>query len=364
MKPINIYDFEKLAAQKLEHSAHDYYASGAHDEITLRENHAAFDRIELYYRVLVDVAERELSTTILGSTVSMPILIAPTAFHRMAHPDGELATARAAAASETLMTLSTLANTALEDVARETDAPKWFQLYVYKDRGATLELIRRAEDAGYEALAFTVDAPYLGVRERDVRNGFQLPSHLSLANLTQAQMQLLPDVDEDSGLAAYFADLLEPALTWDLLDWIAAQTDLPIVLKGVIRADDARRAVDAGASGIWVSNHGGRQLDTSPATIRALPEIVDAVDRQAEVYLDGGIRRGTDALKALAIGANAVFVGRPILWGLAHSGQAGVERVLGILRGELDLAMALCGTPSVDAITPDLLGDLALPNAE
>lgn len=353
--PISIYDFEKIARQNLEKPAYDYYASGAHDELTLRENHAAFDRIELYYRVLVDVGVRDLSTTVLGTEVSMPILLAPTAFHRMAHPDGELATARAAAAAGTLMTLSTLSNTSLEDVSAETEAPKWFQLYVYKDRGATLELIRRAEEAGYEALAFTVDAPYLGVRERDVRNEFQLPEHLSVANLTEAQMQLLPDVDDQSGLAAYFADLLEPALTWEMLDWVASQTELPVVLKGVIRDDDARRAVDAGASAIWVSNHGGRQLDTSPATIRALPAIVESVSGQVEIYLDGGIRRGTDAYKALAIGADAVFIGRPVLWGLAHAGQAGVERVLQLLRGELDLAMALCGTPTIEEITPDLL---------
>ena len=355
MEPINLYEFEELAAEKLWTPAYDYYASGAHDEITLRENHAAYDRIALHYRVLVDVRERDTSTTVLGRQISMPVMIAPTAFHRMAHDDGELATARAAASAGTLMTLSTLSNTVLEDVAAETEAPKWFQLYVYRDKDATLELIRRAEDAGFEALVFTVDAPFLGVRERDVRNEFNLPDDLQVANLTQRQMDQLPKAKLESGLAAYFEDLLEQGLTWETFDWIASKTDLPIILKGVVRADDARRAADHGVSAIWVSNHGGRQLDTSPATIDVLPAIADAVGDDIEVFIDGGIRRGTDVVKALALGADAALIGRPVLWGLAYDGQAGVERVLEILRDEFDLAMALCGATDVTELTSDLV---------
>jgi 4-hydroxymandelate oxidase len=355
MEPINVLEFEQLARESLSRDAYDYYASGAHDEVTLRHNHDAYDRIRLHYRVLVDVTERDLSTQIFGSRVSMPICIAPTAFHRMAHPDGELATARAAASVGTLMTLSTLSNTRLEEVAAETSSPKWFQLYVYRDRTATRELIQRAEAAGYEALVFTVDAPYLGVRERDVRNEFSLPAELEVANLTERQMSQLPEAKRESGLAAYFEDLLEPGLTWDVLEWIAGETSLPVVLKGVVRPDDARRAADHGVDGIVVSNHGGRQLDTSPATIEVLPAICDEVGGELEVFVDGGIRRGTDVVKALAYGARAVFVGRPVLWGLAAGGQGGVESVLGILRDELDLAMALCGAPTLGDITRDLV---------
>jgi 4-hydroxymandelate oxidase len=356
MEPINLYEFEELAAERLWKPAYDYYASGAHDEITLRENHAAYDRISLHYRVLVDVRERDLSTEVLGREISTPIMLAPTAFHRMAHADGELATARAASSAGTLMTLSTLSNTALEDVAAETAGPKWFQLYVYRDKEATLELIRRAEQAGFEALVFTVDAPYLGVRERDVRNEFNLPDDLQVANLTQRQMDQLPQAKLDSGLAAYFEDLLEQGLTWETFDWIASETDLPIILKGVVRPDDARRAIDHGVSGIVVSNHGGRQLDTSPATIDVLPSIARAVGSEIEVFIDGGIRRGTDVVKAVALGADAVLIGRPVLWGLAYDGQAGVERVLEILRDEFDLAMALCGARDVSELTRDLIG--------
>lgn len=355
MEPINVYEFEEIARQRLSKSAYDYYASGANDELTLRDNHDAYSRIRLHYRVLVDVTERNMRTSVFGRELAMPILIAPTAFHRMAHPDGELATARAAEACGTLMTLSTLSTTPLEEVAAATEGAKWFQLYVYRDRSATRELIGRAEEAGFEALVFTVDAPYLGVRERDVRNEFNLPSDLTVANLTARQMAELPRAKLESGLAAYFEDLLEPGLTWDVLEWIAGETSLPVVLKGVVRPDDARRAADRGVAGIVVSNHGGRQLDTAPATIDVLPSICEAVGDELEVFVDGGIRRGTDVVKALAYGASAVCVGRPILWGLAADGQQGVERVLGILREELDLAMALCGAPTLDDITPDLV---------
>ncbi len=353
--PINIFEFEALARAALQPAAFDYYSSGAHDEITLHRNRVAFDELALHYRVLAGVGEVALATTLLGTQVSMPIAVAPTAFQRMAHTDGELATARGAHAAGTLMTLSTLANTTLEDVARGSAGARWFQLYIYRDREATLELVHRAEQAGYDALVLTVDAPLLGVRERDVRNQFSLPAGLSIANLTASQMAGLPEVESESGLAAYFADLLEPALSWETLDWLIAATTLPVVVKGVVRVDDALHAVARGAAAVWVSNHGGRQLDTSISTIEAVGPIAAAVGDDAEVYLDGGVRRGTDVVKALALGARAVFVGRPILWGLAHGGSDGVGQVLGILRAELELAMTLCGASSIDDLGDWLL---------
>ncbi|MCB1036010.1 MAG: alpha-hydroxy-acid oxidizing protein [Acidobacteria bacterium] len=355
MDLINVFEFERIARERMEGSAFDYYASGAESEITLRENHAAFDRLRLHYRVLVDVSRRDLATTVLGTRVSLPVLVAPSAFHKLACTEGEKATARAAAAAGTIMILSTLSNTPIEEVVAARSGPVWFQLYVYRDREATRALVQRAQAAGCEALVLTVDAPLLGRRERDMRNRFQLPPGLSVENLLPQGMGDLPAGVRDSGLAAYFASLLDPSLSWKDLDWLRSITDLPVLVKGVVRADDAVKAVEHGASGIVVSNHGGRQLDTSPATIDVLEEVATAVDGRAEVLIDGGVRRGTDVLKALALGARAVLVGRPILWGLAADAQAGAERILGILRDELDLALALCGCPTVADIRRDLV---------
>lgn len=353
---LNLEDYQKEAAARLSRSAYDYYASGAHDQVTLRRNREAFDEISLYYKVLVDVSKRDLSTTFLGQNISLPVMVAPTAFHGLSHPEGEIATARAAAASGTVMILSTLSNMPMERVAEAATGGFWFQLYFYKDRQATRALVQRAKDAGATALVLTVDAPYLGCREADVRNRFQLPSHLSLVNLlaSDADKANLPDT-EGSGLAAYFVSLIENSITWKDLEWLKSISGLPLLIKGVVRADDAARAVEHGADGIVVSNHGGRQLDSSPATIEALPAIVDAVGGRLPVLLDGGVRRGTDIVKALAVGADAVLVGRPILWGLAARGEQGVVEVLELLRRELDLAMALCGTPTVADIGKDLL---------
>ena len=351
---LNLLELEALARERLPAMCFDYYASGAHDEITLRDNRAAFERIALRYRVLVDVSARDLGTTVLGERVAMPVLIAPTAFQRMAHPDGELATARAAGAAGTIMILSTLSNTAVEDVVTAATGPVWFQLYVYRDRGATEALVRRVEAAGCRALVLTVDAPLLGTRERDVRNRFCLPDGLAVENMHAAGLSALPEVD-GSGLAAYFASQIDPALTFRDLEWLASITKLPVLVKGVVRGDDAARAIDHGARGIVVSNHGGRQLDTSIATIDALAEVASAVHGRVEILMDGGVRRGTDVIKALARGAKAVLLGRPILWGLALGGERGVNRALDILRSELDLAMALAGSPSVASIDGDLL---------
>jgi 4-hydroxymandelate oxidase len=346
---LNLHELEELARARLPKLAWDYYAAGADDERCVRRNVEAFERLTLHYRVLVDVARRELATTVLGQR------IAPTAFHRLAHTEGELASVAGAGDAGTAFVLSTLSNTRVEDVVAASTGPVWFQLYVYKDRAATEALVRRVEAAGCQALVLTVDAPLLGRRERDVRNRFALPPGLGVENLHAAGYAHVPEASGESGLAAYFADLLDPALTWDAVGWLRSITKLPIVVKGIVRADDARRAIEHGAAGVVVSNHGGRQLDAAPATIDVLPRIADAVAGSGEVFLDGGIRRGTDVVKALALGARAVLVGRPILWGLATGGRAGVASVLAMLRRELDLAMALCGCPDIAAITRDLV---------
>jgi 4-hydroxymandelate oxidase len=361
LDPINCDDFEAIAREKLSPMAWAYYASGAHDEVTLRANRAAFERIPLHYRVLVDVSRRDLATTVLGERVTFPVLVAPTAFHGLAHPDRELATVRAAGKAGTIFTLSTLATSSMAEVVRAASGPVWFQLYVFKDRGATEALVRRAEASGVKAIVLTVDAPLLGRRERDVRNRFQLPSGLCVANLVPEGMSDLPPGSQDSGLAAYFASLLDPSLTWRDLDWLRSITKLPIVVKGIVHPADARLALEHGAQAIVVSNHGGRQLDTAPATIDALPRIADAVAGRIELLLDGGVRRGTDVLKAIALGARAVLIGRPILWGLAAAGEDGVRAVLEVLRSELDLALALSGCASLGAVTKDLVRAPASP---
>jgi 4-hydroxymandelate oxidase len=351
---MNLAELEVLAHARLAKMAWDYYASGADDEICLRRNCAAFADIPLHYRVLVDVARRELATTVLGQSIAMPIAIAPTAFHRLAHNDGELASVRAAGDAGTVFVLSTLSNTAVEDVVAAASGPVWFQLYVYRDRKVTEDLVRRVEAAGCSALVLTVDAPLLGRRERDVRNRFALPPELGVQNLLPAGYERMPST-LGSGLASYFAELLDAALTWEAVGWLKSITKLPIVVKGIVRADDARRAIDHGAAAVVVSNHGGRQLDASPATIDVIGRIADAIGGDGEILLDGGVRRGTDVIKALALGAKAVLVGRPVLWGLAAGGRDGVATALAILRRELDLAMALCGCPNVASITRDLV---------
>lgn len=348
---LNPRDFEQLARTRLTTSAYDYYAGGAGDEITLRENEAAWSRRRLLPRVLVDVERCDLTTTVLGHAVAMPILTAPCALNRLAHPDGELAVARAVSALGTGQVLSTLSSTPLEEVARAAPAPRWFQLYIYRDREVTRELVRRAEAAGYTAICVTVDVPRPGNRERDLHNAFSVPEDVRAANFDHA----ISDTTDGSALFTYINAQFDPALTWASLDWLVGITALPVVVKGVLAPADARLAVAHGARGIGVSNHGGRQLDTALASADALAPIVDAVGDTAEVYVDGGIRRGTDVLKALALGARAVLVGRPYLWGLAVDGERGVYRVLSLLRDDLALAMALAGTPRVAAIDRALL---------
>lgn len=372
---VTVRDYEKEARGLLSKMAYDYYRSGADAERALKRNQKAFERFVIWYRVLVDVSHRDLSTTVLGFPVRVPILIAPTAYHKMAHPDGELATARAAEAAGTIMVASTLATTSLEEIAEATTAPKWFQLYVHKDRPFTESLVRRAESAGYEAIVVTVDTPLLGRRLRDEKNRFDLPAGLHMANLVhpaEEKDSAAPEAevieesgekkddakkeekkipkDERSLLSSYVADRHDAAFTWEDLPWLKSLSHLPIVLKGVMRADDAARAAAAGVSGIIVSNHGGRQLDGSPATLDALSGVVRAVEDRCEVYMDGGIRWGEDVFKALALGARAVLVGRPILWGLTVGGEQGVVDVLRILTNELSRTMALAGCSSVTGI--------------
>jgi 4-hydroxymandelate oxidase len=350
----NVLELEPLARAALAHEAYEYYAGGANDEITLRENRRALDEIAIRYRVLVDVATRSLETTVLGTPVAMPILIAPTAFQRMAHADGEVATARAAAAAGTLMVMSTAATSTFEDVAA-TGAPLWFQLYVYKDRAVTKDLVEQAEALGFRALALTVDTPILGRRERDVRNEFRLPDGIRIANGPRAARDQMQRSAGESALFTHWVHMHDASVSWRDVEWLQSITRMPIVLKGVVRGDDAERAVEHGVRGIIVSNHGGRQLDGSIATARALPDVVAGAAGRAEVYLDGGVRRGVDAIRAIALGARAVLIGRPVIWGLAAAGEAGVSRVLSLLRDELDLAMALAGCATVADITPDLL---------
>jgi len=351
----NLYELESLARDRLPAGPFDYFAGGANDEITLRENSRAYDLLELHYRVMVDVTHRDTSREILGKRFKSPVLVAPMAFQRMAHADGELATARAAAATGSGMVLSTFSTTPSAEVRAATDSPLWFQLYLYKDRGASRELVESVEAAGFEALVLTVDGPVIGRRERDVRNGFQLPDGIDVPNALPGARENAVALAGGSRLAAYISSQIDLAMTWPDIEWLRSVTSLPILVKGVARADDAELALGHGAAGVIVSNHGGRQLDTAPATVTLLPAIVDAIGGSAEVLVDGGIRRGTDVVKALALGARAVLVGRPVLWGLAIGGQEGVEAVLRMLGAELSMAMALCGCPTLDSITPDLV---------
>ncbi len=356
MQPINLRDYETLAQASMDSTAWDYYSGGSDDELTLQANCNAFGRLRVRPRVLVDARECSLSTTVLGVPISMPIMVAPTAYQCLACVEGECDTARAAGRAETVMVASTMATRSLEDIAAEASGPLWFQLYVYRDREVSLSLVRRAEAAGYRAVVLTADAPRLGHRERDLRNGFGLPPHLRMANFVAKESADISRQDPGtSALAEYASATFDPGLTWEGLTWLRSVTSLPVLVKGILTAEEATLATQYGADGIIVSNHGGRQLDGVLPTIEALPEVVEAVAGRCEVYLDGGIRRGTDVLKALGFGARAVLVGRPILWGLAVDGAAGAYQVLEFLRTELELAMTLAGRPTIASIDRSLV---------
>ena len=322
---------------------HGYFAGGAGDERTLRRNVEAFREWELWPRVLVDVSEVSTAIELMGARLELPVLIAPVAFQKLAHPDGEVAMARAAEAAGTVMCLSTIATCGPTEVGAGCAGRKWMQLYSFRDRGITRALLDEAAEAGFEAVLLTVDAPYAGKRERDFRTGFEVPADVTAPAVKQASG------GRDLTVAEVFG-LVDPALGWEDLAELADASELPVLVKGLVRADDAELAVEHGAAGVVVSNHGGRQLDGAPATIDALPEVVDAVGGRIPVLMDGGIRRGTDIAVALALGADAVLAGRACLWGLAWDGQAGAERALEILRDELRLALALLGCYSPAAL--------------
>ena len=340
MLPVNVMDYEALAQAHMDSAAWDYYQGGSDDEVTLRANRSAFERIRLRPRMLVDVSTIDMGTTVLGTAVSMPILAAPTGFHGLAHPQGECLTVQGVGQANTLMTVSTVSTRSLEEIAHVASGPLWFQLYVRHNLEASEALVRRAQAAGYLAIVLTVDTPVLGRRERNERNDFTMPSHARSTNFSDVPKERILEV-------------LIP--TWKTVDWLHSLTSLPILLKGILTAEDALLALEHGIAGIVVSNHGGRQLDGVQASIEALPEVVEAVAGRCEVFLDGGIRRGTDVLKALALGARAVLVGRPILWGLAANGQEGVRHVLELLRAELKLAMQLAGRPTLASIDRTLV---------
>jgi isopentenyl diphosphate isomerase/L-lactate dehydrogenase-like FMN-dependent dehydrogenase len=354
MLPVNLFEYEPLAKARLDQSAWGYYASGAEDELSLRDSRVAYARIKLRPRVLVDVSTVEMATTALGMPISVPVIVPPMSIQGMAHPEGELATARGTGAAGTIMIVATLATQSLEDVAEAATGPLWFQLYVDRDHALSESMVRRAEAAGYRAIVLTVDLPVLGRREADLRNGFGLPAHLRLANFP-APDEPAPATPGGAALTDLIHSEVDPSLTWDTIAWLRSITSLPIVLKGILTGEDAALAIERGADALVVSNHGGRQLDTSVAPIEALPEVVEAVAGRCEVYVDGGIRRGTDVLKALALGARAVCVGRPILWGLTVNGAEGVAHVLALLRRELEVDMALAGCPTLASISRSLV---------
>ncbi len=340
---ISLADYERAASEVMEAGALGYYVGGAGDEITLRDNLASWRRLAIRPRMLVGVGQRDPGVTLLGVRRPHPVIVAPMAFQRLAHPEGETGTARAAAATGTVMCLSTLATTSPAEMAQGApDCTRWFQLYVFADRGVSRELVAQATEHGYEALVVTVDLPIMGRRERDLRSGVRSPvDAVASARATGATGAMSP---------AEFAGLIDPNLSWSDIERFAGESELPVIVKGVLTPEDARRAVEHGARAVVVSNHGGRQLDTVLSGADTLVPIADAVGGEIDVLVDGGIRRGTDVLKALALGARAVMLGRPALWGLAVGGADGVRRVLEILLSEFDAALALAGAPRAEEL--------------
>lgn len=376
----SIADLREAARKRIPRVMFDYIDGAADDEITLYRNNAGFGRYELVPHNLIDVRNIDLRTTVLGQGVEWPVLIAPTGTSRLFHHEGERAVVRAAAKSGTIYSLSSMASCNIEEVAATADVPKWYQIYVWKDRAVVKEFIQRCRDAGYKSLCLTVDTPTVGHRERDLRNGMTVPPSLTASSVVDAALHpvwlwhLLTKpritlanvkgrpgrgVEKATTLAMTAREQMDAGVTWDDLAWMVEEWGGPFSIKGVLRPEDAVRAVDAGVRGIIVSNHGGRQLDHAPAAIDVLPEIVDAVRDRGEVILDGGIRRGTDVVKALALGARACMIGRPYLYGLAAGGQAGVERALELLRSEVHLAMMLLGCTSVKALNRSFLSTRA-----
>jgi L-lactate dehydrogenase (cytochrome) len=371
--PASVAELRAGARRRLPSPVFDFIDGGAEDEITRRANLADFGELRFRPKALVDVSARSQRTNVLGLELSSPILLSPCGLARLAHSDGELAAARSAARHETVFTLSTAASFSLEEVAQASHGPLWFQLYVWKDRSATAALVERARLAGYQALCFTIDVPLSGRRERDIRNGMTIPPRPAPRTLTSyARHPLwlrsaLGDpitfrnfVGQGAGdsavaLGTFVNNQLNPSMNWDDLSWLRGLWDGPLIVKGVMTGAAARRAVDLGADAVVVSNHGGRQLDGLPSTVSALPEVVAAVHDDAEVYLDGGVRRGSDVIKALALGARACMIGRPWMYGLAAGGERGVDAALSLLRNEIDQVQALVGVPDTRDLGPDIL---------
>ena len=353
--PVNLFEYETFAKARMPAAEYDFVAGGAMDELALNRSRAAFDSIMLRPRMLVDISQRDLSTTVLGQRIEFPVMLDPAGLHARAHPEGELATARAAGAMGTVMAVSSGSNFKLEDVAQAATGPIWFQQFLYQDRGLTKSMAERAQNAGYSALCITLDSTVQSKRERNIRNQYASPPS---ANYEELEM---PGESWDLGtdVPRGALSLIDRTATWPYLEWLAANTPLPLLVKGIMTAEDAKLSVEHGMKAMVVSNHGGRQLDTAFAPIEVLPEVVNAVDGRLEVYLDGGVRRGTDVLKALALGARAVLMGRPQFWGLAVDGEAGVRAVLQMLRDELDMAMGMCGRPTIDSIDSSLVATVS-----
>ena len=344
---VSLFDFEAVARQRAPHMAFEYISGGAADEITLKWNRESLDRIKLKPRILNDVSKLDTRVKLFGQELPFPIILGPTAYHKLVHPEGEAATARGAGAAGATMVASMLATVTVEDIAKAATGPLWFQTYILKDRGYTKELIQRAEAVGCRALCITVDSPVVGTRNRDARAHFVLPPELERANLKgliRTGGNLRPPTDD------IYTPILDAGLTWKDIEWLKSFAKVPILLKGVLNPDDADTGVKAGASGVIVSNHGARLLDTVPATIDVLPAVAEKVAGRAPILVDGGIRRGTDIIKALALGANAVLIGRPYLFGLSVAGAPGVTRIVNILQTEFKMAMALMGRPSIASI--------------
>jgi 4-hydroxymandelate oxidase len=337
-RALSLADLAKLAEGRIERTAWDYYRSGAWDETTLAANESAWRDFAVHFRGMIDVSARSTATELLGRTAAGPLIAAPTAMQRMAHPDGECATARACASMRVPMCLSSLSTTAIEEVRAATDGPLWMQIYISEDRGFTRELVARAERAGVEAFAVTADAPVWGVRERDIRNGFRVPDGLRIVNLERPGG---PTGHQGVGIGGALSWTIDASASWKDIEALASWTSRPVLVKGLCRPDDVGTAFNSGAAGVWISNHGGRQLDGSPATAHVLASCAEAAGGRGPVIVDGGIRRGVDILRAVALGADAVAVGRPVLWGLGAGGEPGVRRALSMLLGEFDLAMAL-----------------------
>jgi isopentenyl diphosphate isomerase/L-lactate dehydrogenase-like FMN-dependent dehydrogenase len=352
---LSVRELEAAAKAVLPQPVYDYFAGGTEDEVTIAANEQAFRRWRFRYRVLAGSHPPDTRCSILGREYPTPVFLAPTATQRLAHPDGEMAAARAAANAGVVYCLSTLASSSIEEVAAASRGQKWLQLYVLKDRSITEDLVARASSSGYGAVVVTVDSPVPTRRWRDMRNGFALPQHVEYRNLAGSLAKAGSAPFGGSALARAFGELMDPSLTWQDLEWLVRISPVPVFVKGVVRSDDAVRAVSSGAAGIIVSNHGGRELDCSIATLDALPDVVQAVGASTPVLMDGGVRRGTDVLKAVCLGATAVLIGRPFLWALAVGGEEGVAQLLRQMSDEITTSMSLLGAASLSDLTRDLL---------